>query len=446
MSYNQGWNNQQQYAGQPTQQYYNQYNSYGTNANSQSSDENKSSNPSGDTNQINSNPNDLMLKSSNPSGNMSSTSSGNKPGFNSQYTGYNSNYSLGQSYNSTQSGYNQQNYNQSQPNYNQNYPDYNQAQQNYNSNQQTYPKNQSYQGNIDSSSQNFNQQSYNKVSRPSTSNYKQQQSYNYNQNQQQSYHLDGDNKSGSRFSQVNEPSGGNRAPINTKPDSGYDKQAASGMGFNQQRPDRPQDTRSRFDQGSNDRDMYEPNRDRHIGGGDRDGSRNMDRGRNRSNFNDRKREGGYPDRGGYNNRGWSGRDDNSGRTGDTHVYRNESTATPISSSSDVDTTPGPESDTIFVSGLGQDITELKIAEYFGQIGVIKKDKRSGKAKIYMYMDKESGEPKGECTVTYDDPPSARAAINWFDKKEFNGGILSVSFAQQRTSTGIFFFFTLNFST
>ena len=36
-----------------------------------------------------------------------------------------------------------------------------------------------------------------------------------------------------------------------------------------------------------------------------------------------------------------------------------------------DQTPGPESDTIFVQGLGQDITKEKIAEYFGQIGVIK---------------------------------------------------------------------------
>ena len=37
----------------------------------------------------------------------------------------------------------------------------------------------------------------------------------------------------------------------------------------------------------------------------------------------------------------------------------------------VDNTPGPESDTIFVSGLGSDITKGRIAEYFGQIGVIK---------------------------------------------------------------------------
>ena len=51
----------------------------------------------------------------------------------------------------------------------------------------------------------------------------------------------------------------------------------------------------------------------------------------------------------------------------------------------------------------------------------------------MYMDKATGTSKGECTVTYDDPPAAGGAITWFDKKEFNGGMLSVSYAQQRSS-------------
>ena len=33
--------------------------------------------------------------------------------------------------------------------------------------------------------------------------------------------------------------------------------------------------------------------------------------------------------------------------------------------------PGPESDTVFVSGLGEDVDKQKIAEFFGQIGLIK---------------------------------------------------------------------------
>lgn len=47
---------------------------------------------------------------------------------------------------------------------------------------------------------------------------------------------------------------------------------------------------------------------------------------------------------------------------------------------------------------------------------MQKDKRTGEPKIYVYTDKATGAPKGECTVTYDDPPSAKAAIDWFNSK------------------------------
>ena len=41
-------------------------------------------------------------------------------------------------------------------------------------------------------------------------------------------------------------------------------------------------------------------------------------------------------------------------------------------------------------------------------------KKTGLQMINIYTDKISGQPKGECTVSYDDPPSAKAAIDWFD--------------------------------
>lgn len=41
------------------------------------------------------------------------------------------------------------------------------------------------------------------------------------------------------------------------------------------------------------------------------------------------------------------------------------------------------------------------------------DKRTGKRKIWIYKDKITGRGKGEATVTYDDPPTASSAINWF---------------------------------
>lgn len=34
--------------------------------------------------------------------------------------------------------------------------------------------------------------------------------------------------------------------------------------------------------------------------------------------------------------------------------------------------------------------------------------------INLYSDKATGRPKGEATVSFDDPPSAKAAIDWFD--------------------------------
>ncbi|RWS28258.1 RNA-binding protein cabeza-like protein [Leptotrombidium deliense] len=94
-----------------------------------------------------------------------------------------------------------------------------------------------------------------------------------------------------------------------------------------------------------------------------------------------------------------------------------------------------QNDTVFVSGLPEEITEGQIAEYFGAIGVIKTDKRTGKPKIWMYRDKASGKSKGEATVTYDDPPTASSAINWFN--DFRGAKIKVEMAQRKPQMGGF---------
>ncbi|XP_055613426.1 RNA-binding protein cabeza isoform X3 [Uranotaenia lowii] len=89
-----------------------------------------------------------------------------------------------------------------------------------------------------------------------------------------------------------------------------------------------------------------------------------------------------------------------------------------------------QEDTIFIQGMTAETTESEIEERFGSIGLIKKDKRTMKPKIWMYKDKETGRMKGEATVTYEDANAAQSAIEWFDNKEFNGSNIKVSLAQR----------------
>nr|XP_019950614.1 PREDICTED: RNA-binding protein FUS-like isoform X3 [Paralichthys olivaceus] len=91
-----------------------------------------------------------------------------------------------------------------------------------------------------------------------------------------------------------------------------------------------------------------------------------------------------------------------------------------------------DNNTIFVQGLGEDVTVQEVGDFFKQIGIIKVSKKTGQQMINIYNDKITGLPKGEATVSFDDPPSAKAAIDWFDGKEFQGKPLKVSFATRRT--------------
>jgi RNA-binding protein FUS len=92
-------------------------------------------------------------------------------------------------------------------------------------------------------------------------------------------------------------------------------------------------------------------------------------------------------------------------------------------------------DTVFISGLPDDISEDQLVSHFGSIGVIKIDKKTGKPKIWIYRDKISGKGKGEATLTYDDPHTAKSAINWFNGKECGGKIIKVEFAQRKPGIG-----------
>lgn len=94
-----------------------------------------------------------------------------------------------------------------------------------------------------------------------------------------------------------------------------------------------------------------------------------------------------------------------------------------------------DNNTIFVQGLGDDYTVESVADFFKQIGIIKVNKKTGLPMINLYTDRETGKLKGEATVSFDDPPSAKAAIDWFDGKDFSGNPIKVSFATRRAEFG-----------
>ncbi|CEO95164.1 RNA recognition motif containing protein [Plasmodiophora brassicae] len=96
----------------------------------------------------------------------------------------------------------------------------------------------------------------------------------------------------------------------------------------------------------------------------------------------------------------------------------------------------PESNnpTIYITGLVPTVTADDLAEKFGQIGRIKTDKKTGDYKIVIYSDKATNEPKGDGTVTFEDPSAASAAVSWFNNTEFMGKTLKVELAEEKTYT------------
>lgn len=95
-----------------------------------------------------------------------------------------------------------------------------------------------------------------------------------------------------------------------------------------------------------------------------------------------------------------------------------------------------ETDQVFISNLAPSVTENDIKDRFGSIGIIKIDRKTGNPKIWIYRNPD-GTPKGDATVTYDDPPTAQAAIDWFNGKEFLGNLIKVEFAEKRVPKGGF---------
>ncbi|KAK6147331.1 hypothetical protein DH2020_018243 [Rehmannia glutinosa] len=92
----------------------------------------------------------------------------------------------------------------------------------------------------------------------------------------------------------------------------------------------------------------------------------------------------------------------------------------------------PTNGIVYVCNLPFGTDEDMLAEHFGTIGLLKKDKRSGRPKIWIYHDKVTNEPKGDATVTYEDPHAALAAVEWFNNNDFHGATIGVFLAESKS--------------
>ncbi|KAK8288375.1 hypothetical protein V6Z11_D07G118700 [Gossypium hirsutum] len=53
----------------------------------------------------------------------------------------------------------------------------------------------------------------------------------------------------------------------------------------------------------------------------------------------------------------------------------------------------PTNGSVYVCNLPEGTDESMLAEYFGTIGLLKNDKRTGRPKVWLYRDKVTNEPK-----------------------------------------------------
>ncbi|KAG1958456.1 RNA-binding protein EWS [Pimephales promelas] len=148
--------------------------------------------------------------------------------------------------------------------------------------------------------------------------------------------------------------------------------------------------------------------------------------------------GGYPEPGrdGYRGRGGMGRG-GMGIAGDRGGFNKPGGAMRGGMDRDMGH-PGEqdsENSTIYITGLTENATLPEMADFFKHCGPIRINRRLNQPAINIYTDKDSGKPKGDATLSYEEPAIAKAAVEYFDGKEFQGRRLKVSMARRKPMMG-----------
>ena len=73
---------------------------------------------------------------------------------------------------------------------------------------------------------------------------------------------------------------------------------------------------------------------------------------------------------------------------------------------------------IFVEGLPLNVKIPDLVQYFSTVGKIKIDRDTNKPRVWLYHDKQTGDPTGEATITYHDHETQKRALQTYDRQRF----------------------------